>query len=269
MKIVYSLFMLLFTPQLFASEGGYLWLGSLSNSLNISEHVVTFVFVGLILICCALLYRSKLSKVTNVAIPDKGITFRNFVETYGQFIYNQCKTIIGEKNGPAYFPLMAAFFIVIFFSNLIGLIPGFMPPTQHLSTTFALGIFSFIYYNIIGCKEMGVVNYIKHFAGPVWYAAVLIFPLEIISNLFRPFTLALRLRGNMMGDHLVLGVFADIIPGKMPEIYGIITSLIAPIPFYLLGLLVCFIQAFVFTMLSIVYISLVMHHDHGEHSEAH
>src|SRR5690606_12416382 len=122
----------------------------------------------------------------------------------GQFIMNQCKAIIGEKEGPKYFSFIATTFLVILVSNLIGLIPGFLPPTEELSTTLALGIFSFIYYNIKGCKELGTVNYFKHFAGPLWYMAILIFPIEILSNLIRPVSLALRLRGNMYGDHLVL-----------------------------------------------------------------
>jgi F-type H+-transporting ATPase subunit a len=101
-------------------------------------------------------------------------------------------------------------------------------------------------------KEQGVVNYLKHFAGPLWYLAILIFPIEIISNFIRPLSLALRLRSNMMGDHLVLSVFSGLAP------------LIIPIVFMILGILVSFIQAYVFTVLSMVYISLATHHDHDE-----
>jgi F-type H+-transporting ATPase subunit a len=145
------------------------------------------------------------------------------------------------------------FFITILISNLIGLIPGFLPPTGSLNTTIALGFFSFIYYNIIGCKVQGTFNYIKHFAGPLWYMTVLIFPIEIVSNFIRPISLALRLKSNMEGDHLVLSIFSDLVP------YGV------PIVFLALGLFVCFIQAYVFTMLSMVYINLVVsHHDHDE-----
>ena len=101
---------------------------------------------------------------------------------------------------------------------------------------------------------MGVINYLKHFAGPLWYMAILIFPIEILSNFVRPLSLALRLRGNMMGDHMVLAVFSDLVPG------------IVPIVFLILGMLVSFIQAYVFTCLSMVYISLASaHHDHDEH----
>ncbi|OFZ36829.1 MAG: ATP synthase F0 subunit A [Bdellovibrionales bacterium RIFOXYD12_FULL_39_22] len=242
----------------------------MSHHFHIPQHVLALVLVGIMLTALGVVYRLKLSKVENIIIPDKGITTRNIVEALGQFIYNQCQAIMGENNAKKYFPLMITFFILIFASNLLGLIPGLIPPTDHLSTTLALGVISFLYYNYIGCKEQGVINYIKHFAGPVWYAAVLIFPLEIVSNIFRPFTLALRLRGNMMGDHLVLQVFSEIIPNKLPPIANQIMAVLAPMPFFLLGMLVCFIQAFVFTMLSIVYIGLVAnaHHDHDEHHQA-
>ena len=145
-------------------------------------------------------------------------------------------------------------FILILINNLIGLIPGFLPPTDRVNTTLALGVFSFIYYNYIGCKKLGVVNYLKHFAGPLWYMAILIFPIEIISNFVRPVSLALRLRGNMYGDHLVLSVFSEMAPYLIPCV------------FMVLGILVSFIQAYVFTALSMVYISLASaHHDHDEH----
>ena len=200
------------------------------------------------------LYKSKLAKVGNAIIPDKGITLRNIVESYGQFIMGQCKAVIGEKDGPEYFSFVASIFIVIFVNNMIGLIPGFLPPTEQTSTTLALGMFSFLYYNYIGCKKLGTVNYLKHFAGPLWYMAILIFPIEILSNFVRPISLALRLRGNMMGDHMVLSVFSDLAP------------LFVPIVFMVLGILVSFIQAYVFTCLSMVYISLASaHHDHDEH----
>jgi F-type H+-transporting ATPase subunit a len=236
---------------------GFTWIGAAQRGLhtNITEYIITFAVVGFAIILAGLVYRSKLSKVVNIVIPDKGITFRNLIEAYGQFIFDQCKLVIGEKNAPKYFSFVATMFLVILLSNLIGLIPGFLPPTEFLNTTIALGIFSFIFYNLKGCKELGVINYLKHFAGPLWYMAVLIFPIEILSNLIRPVSLALRLRGNMFGDHLVLSKFSELAPAFIPII------------FMVLGILVSIIQAYVFTVLSMVYISLaVAHHDHDEHA---
>jgi F-type H+-transporting ATPase subunit a len=246
----------LLIPSIAQAAGGFTWAGQLIHAfhLPIANHVLTFIFVLLLLVIVGFLYRSSLAKTHNMIIPDKGITLRNFIEAYGQFILNQCKAVIGEKEGPKYFPFIATTFLVILICNLIGLIPGFLPPTEHLSTTLALGLFSFLYYNIKGCKEMGTLNYLKHFAGPLWYMAILIFPIEILSNFIRPISLALRLRGNMYGDHLVLSIFSDLAP------------FVVPIVFMVLGILVSVIQAYVFTVLSMVYISLATaHHDHEEH----
>ena len=251
-KLVWLLFFAVFPAY---GAGGFTWVGSFIHTfhLPVAEHVLTFAFVGLLLIIAGFVYRAKLASASSVIIPDKGITFRNIVEMYGNFIYSQCRSIIGEENAKKYFSFVATIFLVILCCNLIGLIPGFLPPTEYLNTTLALGFFSFAYYNIKGCKEQGVWNYIKHFAGPLWYLSFLIFPIEIISNAIRPLSLALRLRSNMMGDHLVLSEFSNLVPA------------VIPIVFMLLGILVSFIQAYVFTVLSMVYISLaVSHHDHDE-----
>lgn len=254
MKKILILLASLLSTSTFAA-GGFTWLGGIAHSLHVPEHSLTLSLIGLVLIVVGLIYQSTISKSNSVVIPDKGITLRNIVELYGDFIYNQCKVIIGEKEAPKYFSFIATVFIVILLSNMIGLIPGFLPPTEYLSTTLALGAFAFIYYNIMGCKEQGTWNYIKHFAGPLWYLAVLIFPIEIISNFVRPLSLALRLRSNMMGDHIVLTQFSELAP------------IIVPIVFMILGLLVSFIQAYVFTVLTMVYIQMaVVHHDHEEHA---
>ncbi|WP_127715457.1 F0F1 ATP synthase subunit A [Halobacteriovorax sp. HLS] len=262
MKKNIALITLLLSTNTLAA-GGFTWLGAAQEALHTHYpwHVVTFVLIGILLTAAGFLYRMKISAVTNPVIPDKGITFRNIVEAYGKFIYSQCNAVLGTKDAPVYFKFVATIFILIFASNIIGLIPGFLPPTEHLSTTLALGCFSFIYFNAKGCKELGTINYLKHFAGPLWYMAVLIFPIEILSTCIRPVSLALRLNGNMMGDHKVLTTFLNL------EVMGFkIAWLGGAIPFYLLGLLVCFIQAYVFTMLSMVYISLATaHHDHAEH----
>ena len=254
-KLFFAIIISISSGSSFAS-GGFTWANSIIHSfhLPLEEYVLTFLISSLILLVVSLIYRTSLNNVSNPVIPDKGISIRNIVESYGQFIMNQCKTVIGEKDGPEYFSFVATIFLVIFVNNMIGLIPGFLPPTEKVNTTLALGMFSFLYYNYVGCKKLGVINYLKHFAGPLWYMAILIFPIEIISNFVRPISLALRLRGNMYGDHLVLSVFSDMAP------------LIVPIVFMILGILVSFIQAYVFTALSMVYISLASaHHDHDEH----
>jgi F-type H+-transporting ATPase subunit a len=245
------------------AEGGFTWMTQLGKvtgaehavheaGIHHYEHIPTFVVV---LVLTGFYYRAKTKNMDAAVIPDRGITYKNIVELYGSFIYTQARAVLGEKAAPKYYSFVATMFIVIFLSNMIGLIPGFLPPTESINTTLAVGVFSFIYFNFKGCKEMGTLNYLKHFAGPLWYMAILIFPIEIISTCIRPVSLALRLYGNMYGDHMVLGTFSNLAP------------LLVPIVFMVLGILVSFIQAYVFTMLSMVYVSLATaHHDHAEHA---
>ena len=187
-------------------------------------------------------------------VPDKGISFRNIFESFGEFLYNLAVSIMGEKETKKYFTLIVTLFMVIFFNNVIGVIPGFLPPTDNLNTTLAMGLFVFIYYNYQGIRVQGFVGHIKHFLGPVAFLAPLMLIIELISHAVRPISLGLRLKGNMEGDHLVLGIFQDLVP------------YIIPVPFYALGIFVSFVQAFVFTLLTMIYIgSAVEHHDHEAH----
>jgi len=243
----------LFPAVAFAS--GYSFFGQLEHQLHIAQHVSTLTAVGVMFILIGIIYRSKSSAAKNIAVPDRGITFRNIIEALGQFVYNLARNIMGEEQAKKYYTVIVLLFTFIFINNLIGLIPGFLPPTDNFNTTLALGIFVFIYYNYQGIKEQGLIGHIKHFMGPVWYLAILIFPIELISHAVRPLSLGLRLKGNMEGDHLVLSIFSNLVP------------YIVPIPFYVIGLFVCFMQAFVFTLLTMVYISLATaHHDHEEHA---
>lgn len=242
-------------PAVAFAASGFTFFGELGHKLHIAQHVLTFFAVGVLFLLVGVLYRSKSSNIKNIAIPDRGITFRNIVEAIGQFVYNLARNIMGEEQAKRYYSVIVLLFSFIFINNLIGLIPGFLPPTDNFNTTLALGIFVFIYYNYQGIKEQGIVGHIKHFMGPVWYLAILIFPIELISHAVRPLSLGLRLKGNMEGDHLVLSIFSNLVP------------YIVPIPFYVIGLFVCFMQAFVFTLLTMVYISLATaHHDHEEHA---
>ncbi|MFP5458511.1 MAG: F0F1 ATP synthase subunit A [Bacteriovoracia bacterium] len=238
-----------------ALAAGYTFLGQLEHVLHVPQHVMTFGLVGILFLVMGVIYRSKSSSVKNIAVPDRGITFRNLVEALGQFIYNLARNIMGEEQAKKYYTVIVLLFSFIFFNNVIGLIPGFLPPTDNFNTTLALGTFVFLYYNYHGIKEQGLIGHIKHFMGPVWYLAILILPIELISHGVRPLSLGLRLKGNMEGDHLVLSIFSNLVP------------YIVPIPFYVIGLFVCFMQAFVFTLLTMVYISLATaHHDHEEHA---
>lgn len=254
MKYLVFLLTMLTTVSAHAS-GGFLWLNSLSHATHIPEHVLTFGIVSLLILIAGIIYRIKTNSIDSAVVPDHGISFRNFFEFIGEFIYNLTKSTMGETQAKRYYKIIIMYFLLVFANNLIGLVPGFLPPTENFNTTFALGIFVFLYYNWQGIRVQGVVGHAKHFMGPVWYLAPLMLVLELISHSVRPVSLGLRLMGNMQGDHLVLSIFSDLVP------------YIIPIPFYILGIFVCFMQAFVFTLLTMVYIGLATEtHDHEEHA---
>jgi F-type H+-transporting ATPase subunit a len=159
-------------------------------------------------------------------------------------------------HGLKYFPVIATFGMLILVSNLMGLIPGLMSPTASTSVTFALGISSFVYYNAIGIKENGLLGHLKHFAGPIPWLAVLMFPIELVSNFVRPLSLGIRLFGNLFGDEQILGTIFGLVRWVLP-------ALIMP-----LSVFVAFMQTFIFVLLSIIYISEVTHH-HEEGGHGH
>ena len=178
------------------------------------------------------------------------------------------KDIVGEQ-GMKYFPVVATFAVLILISNLMGFFPLFIAPSAHVSVTFALAISSFVYYNYIGISENGIYKHLAHLAGPIWWMAWFIFPLEIISNFIRPLSLGIRLFGNIFADEKV----AETVGGLAGSLGfpPFLSQLLIPIPLMALGLLVCLVQTFVFTLLSMIYLSEVSHsHDDvDEHGEVH
>lgn len=168
--------------------------------------------------------------------------------------------VIGE-HGYKYFPVVATFATLILVSNLMGLFPLFMSPTAHVNVTFALGITSFVYYNYVGIKENGLIGHLKHFAGPIWWIAPLIFSIELFSNLIRPMTLGIRLFANMFADEQI----AAIISGLFPPF----TQILVPVVLLPLAVFIAFVQTLVFTLLSMIYLSEVSHPPHDHHDEEH
>src|SRR5215813_14763430 len=176
-------------------------------------------------------------------------------------VRNMIQDIIGP-HGLKYFPVVMTFAVLILVSNLMGLFPLFMSPTSATSVTFALGLASFLYYNYIGIAENGLFGHLKHLAGPIWWIAPLIFPIELISNLIRPFSLGIRLFGNLFADEKVLETLAHMAPPY---------TFLGPLVLMPLSVFVAFIQTFVFILLSQLYISEVSHaphhHAHGEEED--
>ena len=182
-------------------------------------------------------------------------------------IRDMMQDIIGPQ-GMKYFPVVATFAILILISNLMGFFPLFMAPTAATSVTFALGIASFVYYNFVGIKENGIAAHLGHLAGPIWWLAWFIFPLELISNFIRPLSLSIRLFGNIFADEQVAATVSGL--GGIVGLPEWTTQLLLPVIMMPLALLVCLVQTLVFTLLSMIYLSEVSHGDHGhDHDEAH
>ncbi len=177
--------------------------------------------------------------------------------------FGSIRNLVLELVGPhgmKYFPVVATFSVLILISNLFGFIPGLLPPTANVNVTFALGISSFVYYNYIGIRENGLLGHLRHFAGPGGlFLALILFPIEIISNLVRPVSLGIRLFGNIFADEQVVATVSNLFPYS----YFILPVVIMP-----LGLFVSFMQTFVFLFLSILYIGEVSHAPHDEHEHA-
>lgn len=211
-------------------------------------HVATAAIVTTGLVGSALVARSQLGQGEKAVIPADRFSLRGLYELAVEFIQGLVDMVIGE-HGRAYIPLFASIFTFVLVNNLVGILPGMTPATQNMNTTLAMGVFVFIYYNYMGLKENGMA-YLKHFLGPVLWLAPLMLVIELISHFVRPLSLGLRLANVMSGDHTVVGIFLDLVP------------ILLPIPFYLMGIFICFVQAFVFTLLSMVYVAMATAHDH-------
>jgi F-type H+-transporting ATPase subunit a len=179
-------------------------------------------------------------------IPTKG---QNFFEIIVKGIEDFMVDVTGEE-GRWLFPLVATIFIYVFIGNLIGLVPGFFPPTASLNTTLSCALVVVIFTHVIGVMYHGP-KYIKHFMGPVWWMVPIIFPIELIGHLARILSLSFRLFGNMMGHELVLAI-----------LFGLAGAFFAPLPIMALGIFVALVQAFVFFLLSIMYFTGAMEHAH-------
>ena len=230
-------------------EHSFTWVSVIPGLSALPGHAATSLLVTGALILFAYLANRQLATASDAAIPDDSLTLRNLAELLVEGVTGMAEGVLGHQ-GRRYVPLYGSFFLFILCANLIGLIPGFAPPTSNFNVTFALGVTSFVAYNVYGFREQGV-DYLKHFVGPIWWLGILMVPLELIDNFVRPFSLGLRLFGNMTGDHVVLEIFTNL------------TKVVVPVAFYALGAFVSLIQAFVFTLLSLVYVSLAV--GHGDH----
>ncbi len=231
-------------------------------SYRSTEPVITSLVYMAIILFLALIVRGQVTNLKQAAVPSDKLTLTTFFEVVVGYFYDMAKDIMGPVRAKRYFPLIGSLALFILFSNLVGMIPGVGSPTSSLNVTLGCAIVVFVAFNYFGIKENGMA-YVTHMAGPKWYLAWLIFPIEIISTCVRPITLAVRLMVNIAVDHLLAALFLGLF------------ALFVPIPIMLLGLIVCVVQTLVFCLLTSVYIGLAtepMHHEesaHGHGDEAH
>ncbi|MEZ4461409.1 MAG: F0F1 ATP synthase subunit A [bacterium] len=221
------------------------------------SHIIFSSLVVLLSVGIGFAVRGKFTNRETAIVPEGGISLRNMVELILGSLFTMMADMMGTKKAKQFFPLIATLAFWILLSNLMGLVPGFAPPTSNLNTNIAPAIVVFLVYNIAGIVEHGPVAYLKHFLGPVLFIAPLMLVIELIGHAFRPLSLGIRLTGNMTGDHMVLGAFGDL----ATSMTGF--PILLPLPFLALGLMVCVIQTLVFCLLSTVYIALAV--EHAEH----
>jgi F-type H+-transporting ATPase subunit a len=171
--------------------------------------------------------------------------------------------ILTEYMGPKgirYLPLVGTIGLFIFTANMIGKVPGMMSPTANINVTVGCAITVWVFYHLMGLREQGPVKYFLHFVfmpGAPWWTCFLVFPIEVVSHLSRVMSLSLRLFGNIFGEEMVVVIIASIVP------------FVAPLPMMVLGLVTGTLQAFVFVLLTIIYLAAAVHTDHEHEDHEH
>ena len=205
---------------------------------NPEQFVPNYVVMSIIVVITLIIFFRLASKRLK-PVPSK---MQSFLELLIQTFENQLVETVGEQ-GRKYVPLVATIGIFIFSSNLLGLIPGLMSPTSNLNVTAACALVVFVYYHWQGIKSQGFFKYLKHFMGPIPLLAPLMVPIEIISHFSRVVSLSIRLFGNIFAEELLIVVMLSIIPFFLP------------LPFMAVAIFTAFIQAFVFVLLTCIYLS--------------
>ena len=223
-----------------------------------AEPLVASLFVFLIIVGLAFAARAQVKDYDKSVIPDEKLSLRTFFEIFIGYFYGMMKDMMGPKRAKQYFPVVGTAACFILFSNVLGMIPGFLPPTSSWNITAGTALVVLGAFTFYGLKAQGM-GFISHLAGP-WMGwpmlpiNILIFAIEFLSTfIIRPITLSIRLMLNIAVDHLLLSI-----------LLGIFT-LVLPIPIMILGTLVAVVQVLVFCLLTSIYIALATegHEDHG------
>ena len=235
--------------------------GLLHEAYEVPHVVQAAVLAIVLLMAGSLVVRRQLAVAGGGVVPDEGVSLRNTVEVLVDALVGMARDLMGD-DWRRYFPVVGSIFVFVFLSNLLGLVPGVGGATSDVNTTTAWAIISFLVYNYIGIKTHGW-KYIYQFMGPVlWHAKIggkeyhvrvlapFMLLLEIPLHLARVATLSIRLLANMFADHTVVTVWLGLVPPLVPAI------------FMGLGLVIAFLQAFVFALLTMIYIGLALDEPH-------
>jgi len=206
----------------------------------IPDYIVMCFFVAIFLV----LFLGLASRKRSLVPSKLQSVMEMIIETFEGLLTD----IIGEQ-GKKYLPMIGTIGLFILFCNLIGLVPGLMSPTTKLNVTAGCALSIFVYYHWQGIRAQGFFKYLKHFTGPIPFMAPLMLPIEIISHFSRPISLSIRLFGNIFAEELLIVVIASIIP------------FLLPLPFMAIAIITGSIQAFVFVLLSCIYIAGAVAHE--------
>lgn len=216
---------------------------SLGLGFEIPDHVI---MAGTVLVLTFLIF-SITSKRLSKENPSG---FQHFLEFIVGGLKGLLEEVVGHGAAQKYLYIIGALAVFIFVSNIFGLFFFLQPPTGNPNTTFALSITAFVYFNFQGIRKHGVLHYLKTFAGPIWWLAPFMFPIELIGNLARILSLGMRLFGNIFGEHTATGIFVGLFPFLLPW------------PMMGLGIFGSTLQAFVFIMMTMVYIGGAIAEEH-------
>ncbi|MDD2837458.1 MAG: F0F1 ATP synthase subunit A [Sulfuricurvum sp.] len=225
-------------------------MGELFTFFGLVSHEHAFIFLTHMLLTAAVVLVIAKMATSNLRLVPTGT--QNVMEAYLGGVLAMGADVMGKAEARRYLPLVATIGLFVGVANVIGVIPGFEAPSAFLDFTLALALVVFVYYNFEGIRRNGIISYFKHFMGPVWWLAWLMFPIEIVSHISRIISLSFRLFGNVKGDDMFLMVLLMLAPWLLPII-----------PFALLTFM-AFLQAFIFMMLTYVYLggAVLLHDEH-------
>jgi F-type H+-transporting ATPase subunit a len=209
------------------------------------EHLVPDHVVMSLIVAVGLILFFTFASRNPQRVPTR---LQNVLELIIQFFQSLLTELVG-KEGQKYLPMIATLGLFILSCNLLGLAPGFMSPTSKINVTAGCALAIFVYYHWQGIKSQGFFKYLKHFMGPIPLLAPLMFPIEIISHFSRPLSLSMRLFGNIFAEELLILIMASILP------------FLLPLPFMLIAIITAIVQAYVFVLLSCIYIAGAVAHE--------